>query len=66
MDRTTDGLIHGAAIETYTNTYKIDSQWKFATWLRELRAELCNNLEGWERVGGGRDIQERGDMCIYG
>ena len=31
MDSTTDGLIHGAAIETYTNTYKIDSQWKFAT-----------------------------------
>ena len=25
MDRTTDGLIHGAAIETYTNTYKIAS-----------------------------------------
>ena len=30
MDRTTNGLIHRATIETYTNTYKIDSQWKFA------------------------------------
>ena len=30
MDRTTNGLIQRATIETYTNTYKIDSQWKFA------------------------------------
>ena len=24
---------------------------------------LCNNLEGWEMVGGGRGVQEGGDIC---
>ena len=30
----------------------MDSQWKFAVCLRELRLGLCNNLEGQVRVGG--------------
>ena len=25
---------------------------------------LCDNLEGWDRVGGGRGIQEGGNICI--
>ena len=25
----------------------------------------CDNLEGWDRMGGGRDIQERRDIYIY-
>ena len=25
---------------------------------------LCDNLEGWDAVGGGREVQEGGDMCI--
>ena len=25
---------------------------------------LCDKLEGWERLGGGREVQERGDICI--
>ena len=25
---------------------------------------LCDNLEGWDRVGGGREIQEGGNICI--
>ena len=29
-----------------------------------LGLELCDNLEGWEKVGGGRDVQEGGDICI--
>ena len=24
---------------------------------------LCENLEGWDGVGGGREVQE-GDICI--
>ena len=24
---------------------------------------LCDNLEGWEHVGGGRAVQEGGDIC---
>ena len=25
---------------------------------------ICDNLEGWDRVGGGREIQEGGTICI--
>ena len=25
---------------------------------------LCDVLEGWDRVGGGKEVQERGDICI--
>ena len=24
----------------------------------------CDNLGGSERVGGGREVQERGDICV--
>ena len=33
------------------------------TQLREPKPGLCNNLEGWERVGGGRELQEGGGIC---
>ena len=33
-------------METYTAICKIDSQWEFSIWLRELKQGLCNNLEG--------------------
>ena len=26
---------------------------------------LCGNLERWNAVGGGREVQEGGDMCIF-
>ena len=25
---------------------------------------LCDNLEGWDGVGGGREAQEGGDICM--
>ena len=25
---------------------------------------LCDNLEEWDELGGGREGQERGDICI--
>ena len=25
---------------------------------------LCDNLEGWDRTGSGREVQEGGDICI--
>ena len=25
---------------------------------------LCDNLEGWDGVGGQREVQEGGDICI--
>ena len=42
---------------------KIDSQWEFAVWLRELKQGLCNNLE-WDGEGDGRGVQEEGDIYI--
>ena len=30
----------------------------------ELKPGLCNNLEGWEGVGGVREFQEGGAICI--
>ena len=51
-------------METYITICKIDSQWEFAVWLRELKPGLCNNLEGWDGEDGGREGQEGGDICI--
>ena len=31
---------------------------------RELNPVLCDNLEGWDGVGDGREVQEGGDMCM--
>ena len=25
---------------------------------------LCDNLEGWDGLGGGREVQKGGDICI--
>ena len=25
---------------------------------------LCDNLDGWDGVRGGREVQEEGDTCI--
>ena len=25
---------------------------------------LCDNLERWDRMGGGRELQKEGDICI--
>ena len=30
----------------------------------ELKPGLHDNLEGWDGVEGGREIQEGGDICI--
>ena len=47
----------------YITICKIDSQWEFAVLLRELKPGLCNNLEGWDGVGG---LRGRGHKCTYG
>ena len=49
-------------METYITICKTDSQWEFATWLKELKLGLGNNLEGWDGGEGGRDVQVGGDM----
>ena len=50
-------------METYITIWKIDSRLEFAVWLRELKQGLCINLEGWDGEGGGREVQEGGDIC---
>jgi len=50
-------------IETYITICKTDSQWEFAVCLRELKHELCINLEGWDWEGGSRG---KGYMSNYG
>ena len=42
---------------------KIDRQWEFAVRLRELKQELCINLEEWSGEGHGREAQEGGGIC---
>ena len=51
-------------VETYITICKIDSQWEFAVCLRKLKQQLCISLEGWEREGNGKEVQEGGDICI--
>ena len=51
-------------METDLSICKIESQWKFAVCLRELKQGLCINLEGWNGEGDGREAPEGGDICI--
>ena len=32
---------------------------------RELSSVLCDDLDGWDGGGGGREVQEGGDICIH-
>ena len=48
--------------EIYNIICKIESQWEFAIWLRELKQGLCDNLEGWDEEGDGREAWEGWDM----
>ena len=53
--------------EAYIAKYKIDSQREFAVWLRKLKQGLCINLEGWDGVGHGTEVQKgRGYMYTFG
>ena len=56
--------IEKSNVETCITICKIDSQEEFAVWLRKLNQELCINLEGWDGVGDGREVQKGGDICI--
>ena len=53
-----------ANVETYMTICKIDSQQKFAVWLRKFKQGLYINLERWDGEGDGREIQKGGDICI--
>ena len=51
------GMDGESNMETYTIVCKVDSQWEFAVWLRELKWGLCNSLEG---VGWGGRFRREG------
>ena len=51
-------------METYITICKIDSQRKFAVWLRKLKQGLCINLEGCDGEGDGREFQKGEDICV--
>ena len=53
-----------STMETYITICKIDSQQKFAIWLRKLTQGLCINLEGWDGEECGKEVQEGEDICI--
>ena len=38
--------------------------WQLAGRHREFKPVLFDNLEGWDGVGSGREVQEEGDMYI--
>ena len=60
-----EGEMHGEGnMETYFTICKIDSQWELAICLRELKQALCDNLEGWDGEGDGREVREGGNMGV--
>ena len=64
-ERGGEGVMYGKSnMKTYITMCKIDSQWEFAVWLRKLKQGLCINLEGWNAVEDGREVQKGGDIHI--
>ena len=51
-------------IEIYITICRMDGQWEFAVWLRKLEQGLCINLEGWDGVRDGREVQKGEVTCI--
>jgi len=51
-------------METSITICRIESQWEFALWLRELKQRLCINLEGWNGEKCGGEFQKGGDIRI--
>ena len=64
MGREEERVMFGKSnMETYITICKIDSQQGFAVWLGKLKQGLCNNLEGWDGEGDGKEVQEGGDKA---
>ena len=60
-----EGKLYGESkVEIYNAICKIDSQWEFAVWRRELKQGHCGNIEGWDGEGNSREVWERGDMGV--
>ena len=51
-------------LATYKAICKIDSQWEFVVCLGEPKQGLCDNPEGWNGEGDGREVWEGGDTGV--
>ena len=51
-------------METYFTISKIDNQWEFAVWLRELKPGLNNNIERCDKERDQREVQKGGNIRI--
>ena len=61
------GEMYGQSNKKIYNTiHKTDRQWEFAVWLRELKTDLSNNLEGWDGERGWREVQVEGTWLNCG
>ena len=52
-------------METYITICEINSQWKFAVWLKELKQGLCDNLEEGDGEEDEREGRELEVMWVY-
>ena len=50
-------------METYITIHKIDGNLLYGSG-NSNRGSVSINLEGWDREGGGREVQKGGDICI--
>ena len=59
------GMNSESSIETYTLTYvKWIASGNLLYDTGSSNSVLCDNLEGWDWVGGGREVSEGGDISI--
>ena len=64
MDNGEGEIYEESNMEIYKTICKIDSQWELAIWLWELKQGLCDNLEGRDGEGGGKEVWEGGHMGV--
>ena len=59
------GINLESSIDTYTLPYvKQRASGNLLSETESSNPVLCDNLEGWDRVGGRREVQKGGDICI--
>ena len=51
-------------METYVTICKMDSQWEFSVWLRNLKQGLCIYLEEWDGREMGGSFKREG-IYVY-
>ena len=59
-----EGEMNGeSSMEAYTLTY-VKQPMEIYCMTKGTQIRALNNLEGWESVGGGKEVQEGGDIRI--